>query len=660
MTESPDFPDVDNRQDTVTDKAQKLMVLVGSGNADQLIRFGHSLAKAFSQNWIVAHVSEEPLSGLKEQGSLMRSLQLAGSLGADVATLSGHNLVEEILSYAKEQAITHIVVGRSRRPWRWLTFRTSLSAALSRRARGISITIISGEGNGISEFFQETRWKHSLERGVVAGVFATGLGVGLSWILSHYLSTANLSLVFLLAVLIVAIGFGRSAALIAAILSFLLFNYLFTVPRYTFRVANREDIFTLFFFLIVALIVGQLGARLRRQVLVIRDSSRLTTLLYEFSRRLNGIEGAGSIVKCLENYLKEIINVRATVLLDKAEGLRGSGSLADEDALSSGDLDAAETALESGAPTGRGTLISPRSQWYFVPLIGSNHRLGVIGLHAGEAARPISPMHRRIVFALRDQAAIALERQRLYEEVSKSQLEAETERLRSALLSSISHDLRTPLASIIGSASSLLEMESQLDAESAHSLLTGLLEEAERLNRFVQNLLDMTRLGYGAVKTNLEWHDLGDITAAAIQRVGVALRGFSVKTSVPEESLVFTDSTLLTQILANLLDNASKYSPANSAIRIAASISSDRYLIIGVEDEGPGIPLEDRERVFDLFYRVDKRDRKGAGTGLGLSICRDMVKLLGGKIRLTEGPSGKGTRVEMEFPQPPQPLEESL
>lgn len=660
MSESPEFVDVDIGQGTVAGKAQKLMVLVGSENADQLIKLGYSLAKSFSQNWTVAHVSEEALSELEEQGSLMQSLQLAASLGADVVTLSGHNLVEEILAYAKEQTITHIVVGRSRRPWRWLTFRTSLSVALLRQARGISITIVNGEVGVIRDFFQETRWKRSLERGLVAGASATALGVGLSWILSHYLSTANLSLVFLLAVLVVAIGFGRSAALITAFLSFLLFNYLFTAPRYTFRVSNKEDIFTLFFFLIVALIVGQLGARLRRQVLVIRDSSRLTALLYEFSRRLNGIGGSESIATCLENYLREIIDVRATVLLDKVYGLRAAGSCANVVALNSDDFDAAETALESGAPTGRGTLISSNSQWYFVPLIGSNHRLGVIGLHTGAAARPVSPMHRRIVFALRDQAAIALERQRLYEEVSKSQLEAEAERLRSALLSSISHDLRTPLASIIGSASSLLEMEGRLDPKSAHLLLTGLLEEAERLNRFVQNLLDMTRLGYGAVKTNLEWHDLGDVTAAAIQRVGVALRGFSVKTSVPEESLVFTDATLLTQILANLLDNASKYAPTNSTIRIDASISSDRYLILGVEDEGPGIPLEDRERVFDLFYRVDKRDRQGAGTGLGLSICRDMVKLLGGKIRLIEGPGGKGTRVDMEFPQPPQPLEDVL
>ena len=162
MTDSQEFSNVDNQQDTVTNKAQKLMVLVGNGNADQVIRFGHSIAQACIPNWIVAHVSEEPLSGLKEQGSLMQSLQLAGSLGADVVTLSGYNLVEEILSYAKEQNITHIVVGRSRRPWRWLTFRTSLSAALLRRARGISITIISGEGKGIGGIFYGNRWENCI------------------------------------------------------------------------------------------------------------------------------------------------------------------------------------------------------------------------------------------------------------------------------------------------------------------------------------------------------------------------------------------------------------------------------------------------------------------------------------------------------------------
>lgn len=656
MALSTDLSDGNPAKDVLSRERQKLMVLIGSGNADQLIEFGRELAHAYSQKWIVAHVSEEGLNDLGRQSKLIRSLELAESLGADVVTLSGHNLVGEIFTYVHEHAITHIVLGRSRRPWRWVAFRTSLSAALLRRARGISVTVVSGKGSGIHEFFTGDFWKPSFTKGMAPGVLATAIGAGLSWVFSHYLSTADLSLVFLLMVLIVAIGYGRSAALITAILSFLVFNYLFTKPRYTFRVSNREDIFTLFFFLIVALIVGQLGARLRRQMLVIRDSSRLTSLLYEFSKRLNGTDGADPIAKCLEDYLREIIDASAIVILHKKGSLRTAQAGVLGSMFSARDVDAAEAALETGSPTGRGTQVCFASNWYFVPLTGSKHRLGVIGLRKSAAVQTVSPMHRRIVFALRDQAAIALERQRLAEEVSKSKLEAETERLRSALLSSISHDLRTPLASIIGSASSLLEMKNKLDPKATQALLSGLLEEAERLNRFVQNLLDMTRLGYGAVKTNMEWHDLGEISAEAIRRVGMERRGFGVKASIPEDSLVYTDSTLLTQILANLLDNASKYSPVNSTISVTAAISTDKYLIINVEDEGRGIPLEDRSRVFDLFYRVDRRDHQSAGTGLGLSICRDMVNLLGGQIRLNEGPSGKGTRVEMEFPQPSQPM----
>lgn len=657
MSDLEDFVNDEPEKGGPSRKSQKFMVLVGSGDAEQLVEFGCNLYREHNQEWTVAHVSDGPLSDLNKQSTLLQSLQLAESLGAHVVTLSGHNLVDEVLAYAKEHAITHLVIGRSRRRWRLLRFRTSLSSALLRRARRITITIVSPDGIGVSDVRTEYPWKSASVVGLVSSFLATAIGAGLSWVLSHYLSTANLSLVFLLAVLIVAIGYGRTAALIAAILSFLVFNYFFTEPLFTFRVSNKEDIFTLFFFLIVALIVGQLGARLRRQVLVIRDNSRLTSLLYEFSKRLNATEGAQSIARCLENYLREIVDTSAIVMLDKKGRLGAAQSGLHEEVLEPGDMDAAETALENGSPTGRGTQVCPNSKWFFVPLTGAKHRLGVIGLHTATAAQVISPVHRRIVFALRDQATIALERQRLSEEVSKSKLETETERLRSALLSSISHDLRTPLASIIGSASSLLEMENRLDPCSAHALLTGLLEEAERLNRFVQNLLDMTRLGYGAVKTNLEWHDLGEIASAAIRRVGVALRGVVVKTSVPEDSLIFTDANLLTQVLANLLDNSAKYSPVNSTISVTASISTGKCLRIGVEDEGQGIPLEDRERVFDLFYRADKRDRQGAGTGLGLSICRDMVKLLGGRIRLVDGPNGKGIRVEMEFPQPPQPVQ---
>lgn len=526
------------------------MILVGDADADRLVRLGERMTAGTGMPWAVAHVTTRGLRDLVGRERLQAALGLAEHLGAEVVALTGHDLVAEILAYARDHKVTQIVLGRSRRPWRWLLLRTSLASALVRHAPNLSVTIAGELEGDTKDHGLHREWERPSIQGYVAGVLATAIAAGLSWILGHSLSTPNLSLVFLMAVLVVAVRYGRGAALATAVLSFLTFNFLFTEPRYTFRVASREDVFTIFFFLIVALVAGQLGARLRRQMLVIRDNARLNSLLYEFSRRLNTVSGIEGIAKTLQNYLKEIIGVQVAVLLDGKSGLAApSGTTA---MVRPADLEVAELALENDAPTGRGTEISSESPWYFVPMLSTAHRLGVIAMDLTTIPRQLSPMHRRIVFTLRDQASVALERQSLAAEVARTQLAVEAERLRAALLSSVSHDLRTPLVSIIGAASSLLEMGPRLDKEASRELLTGLLGEAERLNRFVQNLLDMTRLGYGAIKPRLEWHDLHDIVGEARRRLRGALSGLSVDVRMPEQCLIYTDAALLEQVLVNL------------------------------------------------------------------------------------------------------------
>lgn len=635
--------------DGTTDR-QDLLVLVGRENAEHLIRLGARMASAARARWTVAHITARGLRDIAGQERLQRDLQLAEQLGADVVALTGHDLVAEVLAYATENKVTQIVLGRSRRPWRWFTLRPSLAGALMRRSHGVAVTVAEGiEGKAV-----HWEWRQLSVTGYIAGAAATAVAGGLSWLLAHSLSTPNLSLVFLMAVLVIAVYYGRGAALATAILSFLTFNFLFTAPRFTFRVASREDVFTLVFFLIVALLAGQLGARLRQQMIVIRDNARLNSLLYEFSRRLNAIVGSEDIARSLREYLEEILGICPVVLLDTGgefAPVDGPSAAAD---FGPEDRDSAELALENDIPTGGGSDGARQGKWYFVPMRSAAHRLGVIGLDLGGAVRHLSPMHRRIVFALRDQASVALEKQRLAAEVAETQVAAEGDRLRAALLSSVSHDLRTPLVSIIGAASTLLEMRRQLDENASLELLEGLLEEAERLNRFVQNLLDMARLGYGAIKPKLEWHDLREIVGEARRRLRTALSTLTVETRMPEDCLIHTDSTLLEQVLVNLLDNAAKFAPAGSTLRIEAA-TADRRVSLAVEDEGAGIPPTERGRVFDMFYRVDKGDRQVAGTGLGLAICRDLVAVLGGTIHLVDGAHGRGARVEMEFPQPPTP-----
>lgn len=546
----PDSKNSANNAPARDDSQQRLMILVGDADADRLVRLGERMTAGTGMPWAVAHVTTRGLRDLVGRERLQAALGLAEHLGAEVVALTGHDLVAEILAYARDHKVTQIVLGRSRRPWRWLLLRTSLASALVRHAPNLSVTIAGELEGDTKDHGLHREWERPSIQGYVAGVLATAIAAGLSWILGHSLSTPNLSLVFLMAVLVVAVRYGRGAALATAVLSFLTFNFLFTEPRYTFRVASREDVFTIFFFLIVALVAGQLGARLRRQMLVIRDNARLNSLLYEFSRRLNTVSGIEGIAKTLQNYLKEIIGVQVAVLLDGKSGLAApSGTTA---MVRPADLEVAELALENDAPTGRGTEISSESPWYFVPMLSTAHRLGVIAMDLTTIPRQLSPMHRRIVFTLRDQASVALERQSLAAEVARTQLAVEAERLRAALLSSVSHDLRTPLVSIIGAASSLLEMGPRLDKEASRELLTGLLGEAERLNRFVQNLLDMTRLGYGAIKPRLEWHDLHDIVGEARRRLRGALSGLSVDVRMPEQCLIYTDAALLEQVLVNL------------------------------------------------------------------------------------------------------------
>lgn len=629
-------------------RAGRLMVLAGGVDAEKLVRLGERTARPSGARWTVAHVSASGIADIAKEQRLERALELAESLGAEVVALTGYDLVAEILAYAAEHNITQIVVGRSRRRWRWIALRPSLAGALVRRARGVAVTVVadtSGSGAKVGR-----PWRKPAFAGYLAGVLATAIAAGLSWLLAHSLSTPNLSLVFVMGVLVVAVRYGRGAALVTALLSFLTFNFLFTKPLYTLRVASREDVFTIAFFLFVALLIGQLGGRLRRQMLVIRDNGRLNSLLYEFSKRLNAASGRAEIVTCLREHLAESIHTPAIVLLAGADGTLGT----DADLMRE-ELEAARWALEHDETAGRGTPQRPDGRWQFLPMRSATHPLGVVGLALDASGSALSPLHRRLVHALRDQAAVALEKERLSEEIARARLTVETERLRAALLSSVSHDLRTPLVSIIGAASSLLEMGPQLGAEASRELLTGLLGEAERLNRFVQNLLDMTRLGYGAIKPRLEWHDVREIIGEATRRLQTALAELRLDIRIPDEHLIYTDAALLGQVLVNLLDNAAKYAPRGSTLHVAAAVSPAHRLQLAIEDEGPGIPPEERERVFDMFYRVDKGDRQIAGTGLGLAICRDLVKVLGGGIRIGSGTGNRGARFELEFPQPAAP-----
>jgi len=402
----------------------------------------------------------------------------------------------------------------------------------------------------------------------------------------------------------------------------------------------------------------------------LRDSrirDRRSTLLYDFSQRLTLVVGPADLARTVAASVEESFDRAAVVLLPGADGrLEPVPRPGAAHALSAAELAAAVHALEADEPVSAGSSsLALGSPWTFLPIslpesaatgVGVQDRvLGVLAVHQGERRGRRAQEEARLLFAIRDQAALALERIRLIESQQHDRLLAETERLSSAMLASVSHDLRTPLASIMGGASSLLQLDRSLDEAARRELLESVLSEAERLDRFVQNLLDMTRLGHGALVPQRQWSDLRDMIGGAqrVLRRGLADREVVVEVE-PGFPLLHVDPFLLEHVLINLLDNARKFSPPGSPLRISASADGQRCRI-AIDDQGPGIPAGDRDRVFDMFTRLDHRDRKVAGTGLGLAICRGFITALGGTITAEDGTGGHGARIAIALPQVPMP-----
>ena len=460
--------------------------------------------------------------------------------------------------------------------------------------------------------------------------------------LKHELAVSSVSLVFLTAVLVSAAMFGLWPSLYACLLSMLAYNFFFLPPLYTFTIADPENVVALFFFVITAVITGNLAAGMRAQAVTARAQARTTEELYRFSRKLAGILEMDDLLWATAYQVAAMLKVRVVVLLPDGEGIAVRAGYPPEDELDEADLAAALWAWKNNREAGRGADTLPGARRLFLPLRTGRGPVGVLGIDRDgpmpETTRPLlAPDQRRLLDALGDQAAVAIERVNLAADVDRTRLLAETERLRSALLTSVSHDLRTPLASILGAASGLQSYHALLDDAARRELLATIREEAERLNRFVGNLLDMTRLESGALAPRLEAADLGEMVGAALTRAGRVLADHRVEMDLaPDLPLLRVDAVLFEQVLFNLLDNAAKNASEGSTVRLRVwhepASGTTGLVRLQVIDEGAGLPEDSLERIFDKFHRIPGGDRQRAGTGLGLAICRGFVEAMGGSI----------------------------
>jgi two-component system, OmpR family, sensor histidine kinase KdpD len=641
---------------------ERLLVCVSEAPSTAgLIRYTRRVADRLRVPWTAIYVETARTHRLDdvERDRIADHLRLAERLGASTITLPGRNIADEVVAYAGANNITQIVIGKSARS-RWFELiHGSVVRELMRKASQISLHVISGDDEEpVPAKSVATRPSAEAARlepylGSAATV-AVALGIGL--FLQKFVAVQSISLVFLTAVLTSAIAWGLLPSLFACLLSMLAYNFFFLPPLYTLTVGDPENVVTLFFFLVVAVIVSNLTAATRSQVLTARARAKATAELYAFSRKIAGIGALDDLLWATAYQIASMLNLRIVLLmpLRDGEGLEVASGYPPEDSLDEADMAAARWTWEHNRAAGRGADTLPGGKRLFLPLRTGSGPVGVLGIDRDRAGPLLTPDGRRLLDALADQAAVAIERISLAQGLDEARVLAETERLRAALLTSISHDLRTPLASILGAVSSLRSYPEKYDAKEREELLATLQDEAERLNRFVANLLDMTRLESGALEPKLDLIDVGEIVGAALQRAGSVLAAHRVEVTIaPELPMLRLDAVLFEQVLFNLLDNAAKYSAPGSRIDINANRDGE-LVEIEIVDEGPGIPSNDLERIFDKFYRVQAQDRRRAGTGLGLAICRGFVEALGGWIVARNRRDRSGAVLTIRMPVVPE------
>jgi two-component system sensor histidine kinase KdpD len=595
----------------------------------------------------------------EERDRVADTLRLAQELGGDPVTIPGGDkrTADDVLRYARANNVTQIVLGKSARS-RWFELlHGSVVHDLVRAAGNISVHVIAGddiEGQPVPRKTTRTAEKReSVDlRSYAIALVVVAAALGLGELIRQYFGVENVDLVFLTAVISVAVRFGLWPSLFASVLSSLCYNFFFLPPLYTFTIADPTNVAALFFLTVVAVIVSNVAARVRRQATAAMNRARTTEALYSFSRKLAGVGTLDDVLWVTAYQIALMLKVRVVILLPENQSIVVKAGYPPEDTLDDSDIAAAKWAWEHNRSAGRGSDTLPGAKRLFLPMRTGRGAIGVVGIDSDKQGPLLTPEERRLLDALLDQGALAIERVRLVEDMEGAKLTIETDRLRAALLTSISHDLKTPLAVVFAAAGTLRDLSSALsDAEKAE-LLATIIDESDRLNRFIANLLDMTRLESGAVVPNTALHDLGEIIGSALQRASKILASHRVEVSLATDlPMLDLDAVLFEQALFNLLDNAAKYAPVGTLIRIQGwrDASSVWLQII---DEGEGIPAVDLEHIFDKFFRAQKGDQVRAGTGLGLVIARGFVEAMQGTLTAANRTDRTGAVLTVKLPIP--------
>jgi len=626
-----------------------LLALVGPrADCEHVVRNTARLASQLGTHWHAIYVETPALQHLPadQRERILRTLKLAQDLGASTAVVSAHDIAQAAIEYARGHNLSRITMGRGHRTWPW---RRSHIRALALHAPDIDLIEFGEAANRPSPVrstvtdWQDPRAGRRRRHGwgylwaALASV-ATAL---VTTPLLPFLDLPNIAMLFLLVVVLVAVRLGRGPSVLATCVSVACFDFFFVSPRFSFAVSDLQYVVTFAVMLVVGLITGHLTSGLRFQAKVAAQRERRARALYEFARELSGALQTEQIVETTRDFIGRAFRARLTLLVPDDQGRlqEPASSMIDGQAdRCAPDPGIAQWAFDRAEVAGLGTDTLPASPIYYLPLVAPVRTRGVLAIEPEQRHAILIPEQRQQLDTFAALAAIALERVHYIEVAQNALVSMESERLRNSLLAALSHDLRTPLTSLVGISEALGVSQPPL-SPAQQDMASALHAESLRMSTLVANLLDMARIQSGEVKFNLQWQSLEEVVGSALRASAFALTKHRVRTDLPRAlPLLKFDATLIERVLCNLLENAAKYTPEGATVTIAASVQG-AVARVSVSDDGPGLPAGKTDALFDKFVRGERESAK-PGVGLGLAICRAILEAHGGKIEAGRASQG--------------------
>ena len=633
----------------------RLLVCVGpSPTTARVIRTAKRMAAALNASWVAVAVDltgKQPSHADRDQ--IASHFRLAERLGAEVVTVPGAHVTTALLDYARSRNATKILIGKTRQPrWRRLIKRTVVDELLD-QSGDIDVYVIQGSEDAAERSARSLPIVSVSYQPYLMSTVFVGLA-GLAAVCNRWFRfadrEANTIMIFLAAVAFTAYRYGRGPAVLASLLAVLAFDFFFITPILTFAVADTQYLVTFVIMLSIGVLISTLTSRLKQQVDRTRLREMRTNAMYELGKKLSSLYGQTFLIEAAGHKLAELVGGEVTIYLQTStevpEVVFGNETSITAHPVS---LPAAQWVIKHDQIAGAQTNTLPNAVALFLPLVGSHYSLGAIAIRTERIEQLLEPDQRRFIDACASQLALALERDRLAIDAAEARIAAESEEMRSSLLSSVSHDLKTPLAAISGASTSILNAPS-MDQTTRNQLLETITEESNRLNRLLENILQMSKLEAGAVRPNQQWHLLEEIIGSALHRTSALLAEHPVTIQSTELPLLMVDGLLLEQLFVNLLENVARHTPAGTAVVIQTAIDGD-WVRVSVSDHGPGLPSGTTEKVFEKFYRASARSDAGRGSGLGLAICRAIAKAHGGQLTAANRPSG-GAEFVLRLPLP--------